>query len=396
MLAGVRPLLTGKVLHVIPSVAAVHGGPSVMLGMMARSLSESGMEVHVATTDDDGAGRLDVRYGEPLMEGGVTSWYFRRQIRFYKISLPLSAWLSKHVTDYHVIHIHALFSYASVAAAYWAHKRGVPYVVRPLGTLNRWGMRNRRPWLKQLSFRLVEKGILRHAALLHYTSEQERAQAAQLNVHTRSEVIANPVPLFKGETSADRFRLAHPELKERQIILFLSRFDRKKGLDLLLPAFAEVRASFPRAALVLAGSGSKELSNELHSQADALNIAADVFWPGFLKDELKQAAYLAADVFVLPSYSENFGIAVVEAMAAGCAVVVSDQVAIHGDISAAGAGLVVACDAAALAGAICRLLDDRSTRAVMGLNGKCLTQTHYSLETVTRKLVNAYNVIAGR
>jgi glycosyltransferase involved in cell wall biosynthesis len=387
--------VTSKILHVIPSVAAVHGGPSVMLGMMARGLSESGMEIHVATTDDDGAGRLDVRYGEPLVSGGVTSWYFRRQTRFYKVSRPLSTWLSKHVTDYQVVHIHALFSYAALAAAYWAHKRGVPYVVRPLGTLNRWGMENRRPWLKRLSFRFLEKRILERAALVHYTSEQERTEAELLNVHTRSEVIANPVPSFEGETSADRFRSAYPELRDRQIILFLSRFDRKKGLDLLLPAFARVRASFPTAALVLVGSGPKDLLTELHSQANALGIAADVFWPGFLKGELKQAAYLDADVFVLPSYSENFGIAVVEAMAAGCPVVVSDQVAIHGEISGANAGLVVACNPEALAGAICRLLADRSARALMGSNGKCLTQTQYSLETVTRKLVTAYNAIGS-
>jgi glycosyltransferase involved in cell wall biosynthesis len=385
-----------RVLHVIPSVAAVHGGPSVMLEAMARGLSETGVEIHIATTDDDGAGRLNVPYGEPVVRAGVTYWYFPRQTRFYKYSRPLSAWLAKHVADYQVVHIHALFSHAAVAAAYRAHRRGVPYVVRPLGTLNRWGMENRRPWLKQLSFRLIEKRILDHAALIHYTSEQEREEAALLGVHTRSEIIPNPAPPYSerkpaGTSSAGRFRLAHPELRDREIVLFLSRFDRKKGLDLLLPAFARVLDRFPHAVLVLAGSGDKELVDELHSQARALGIDGDVLWPGFLSGEEKQAAFADADVFVLPSYSENFGIAVVEAMAAGCPVVVSDQVAIHGDIAGAHAGLVVQCDAAELAGAICRMLEDRPARAAMGFNGKCLTQTHYSIETVTSKLVAVYN-----
>src|SRR3954447_12945346 len=129
-----------RVLHVIPSVAAVHGGPSVMLEQMARGLSQTGIDIHIATTDDDGAGRLNVPYGEAVLHGGVIYWYFPRQTRFYKYYRPLSAWLSRHVTDYQVVHIHALFSRASLAAAYWARRRGVPYMVRPLGTLNRWGM----------------------------------------------------------------------------------------------------------------------------------------------------------------------------------------------------------------------------------------------------------------
>jgi glycosyltransferase involved in cell wall biosynthesis len=384
-----------RVLHVIPSVAAVHGGPSVMLESMARGLSQTGVEIHIATTDDDGAGRLNVPYGEPVVRSGVTYWYFSRQTRFYKYSRPLSAWLAKHVADYQVVHIHALFSHAAVAAAYLAHRRGVPYVVRPLGTLNRWGMENRRPWLKQLSFRLIEKRILDHAALIHYTSEQEREEAALLGVRTRSEIIPNPAPRCAGTSSAGRFRSTHPELRDHEIVLFLSRFDRKKGLDLLLPAFARVLDRFPHAVLVLAGSGDKELVDELHSQARALGIEGDVLWPGFLGGEEKQAALAGADVFVLPSYSENFGIAVVEAMAAGCPVVVSDQVAIHGDITGAHAGLVVRCDPAELAGAICRMLDDPPARAAMGFNGKCLTQTHYSLETVTTRLVGAYNSIGN-
>ena len=113
--------------------------------------------------------------------------------------------------------------------------------------------------------------------------------------------------------------------------------------------------------------------------------------PGFLQGEEKAAALADADVFVLPSYSENFGIAVTEAMAAGCPVVVTDQVAIHTDIAAANAGIVVKCDAGELAVAICRVLEDRPAADLMGSNGKCLTQTQYSLNAVTTKLVAAYN-----
>src|SRR5437764_3614081 len=272
-----------RVLHVIPSIAAVHGGPSVMLEQMARGLSRTGIEIQIATTNDDGGSLLEVPCGVPVVRDGITYWYFQRQTSFYKFSRPLSKWLGRHVADYQVVHIHALFSHAAFAAAYWAHRAGVPYVVRPLGTLNRWGMENRRPWLKRLSFRLIERRILENAAFVHYTSEQEREEAALLKLSARSEIIPNPAPQVEGESLVGRFRAAHPELRDREIILFLSRFDKKKGLDLLLPAFAQVRKQFPAAALVLAGSGNDDLVRGLHAQAHDLGIHGDVFWPGFLK-----------------------------------------------------------------------------------------------------------------
>jgi glycosyltransferase involved in cell wall biosynthesis len=384
-----------KILHVIPSVSAVHGGPSVMVERMARGLECAGHEVHIATTNDEWPGKLTVPCGVPVERDGITYWYFDRQFGFYKYSRPLSQWLAAHVADYEVVHIHALFSHSAYAAGYWAHRRGVPYIVRPLGVLNRWGMQNRRPWLKQLSFRFIESRILRHAALIHYTAEAERAEAALLGVNVRSVIIPNPVPDDGAPVPPGRFRAAHPELAGRRIVLFLSRFDRKKGLELLLPAFARVLQRFPDASLVLAGSGDTALVAELQAQAGELGITDNIIWTGFLKGEDKRAAFTDADVFVLPSWSENFGIAVVEAMAAGCPVVVTDQVAIHGDISQAGAGYVTPCDADAIAEALIRVLAEPSARAAMGNKGKCLTETHYSPAAVTSRLLAAYREIGN-
>src|SRR5205823_528444 len=113
---------------------------------------------------------------------GVTHWYFPRQTRFYQFSRPLHRWLSRYVRSYDLLHIHALFSYAPVSAAFTALQSNVPYIIRPLGTLNRWGVKNRRPWLKKLSLSLIERRILGGAAALHYTSEQERLEAAEVGI----------------------------------------------------------------------------------------------------------------------------------------------------------------------------------------------------------------------
>ena len=208
---------------------------------LARALSRQGMEIHVATTDDNGPERLSVPLGVPQQEDGATFWYFSRQTRFYTFSWPLTRWLARHVHEFDLVHIHALFSYAALPAALLAHRAGVPYIVRPLGTLNRWGIENRRPWLKKLSFRVLESRILANAAAIHYTSEQELTEAGELGVQGKALMIPNVV-----EPPADETRAARSLPEGRKVILFLSRLDRKKGIDLLLEAFAQVRRRSPR------------------------------------------------------------------------------------------------------------------------------------------------------
>jgi glycosyltransferase involved in cell wall biosynthesis len=384
-----------KVLHVIPSVGPLRGGPSAMVRQLAGSLAQSGVETHVATTDDDGPKKLNVRYGEPVEQDGVTYWYFTRQLRCYTFSWPLSVWLSNHVSEFDLLHIHALFSFAALPAAYWATRRHIPYIVRPLGTLNAWGMTHRRPWLKKASFRLLESRILKHAAVVHYTSDQERHEAETMGVKGVSAVIPNGLPKFRFEGVSGAFRGRYPQLRGRPIILFMSRLDRKKGLDLLLRAFADVHRQAPDAVLVIAGDGQEQFKEQLKVETRTLGIVDAVLWTGFLTGDDKQAALADAMLYVLPSYSENFGIAVAEALTAGLPVVVSDQVAIHGDIAEAAAGLVVPCEAKPLAQAIFRLLSDRDLRFTLGLNGQRLAARKYSHDAVTGRVLDIYNRIAS-
>jgi glycosyltransferase involved in cell wall biosynthesis len=270
----------------------------------------------------------------------------------------------------------------------------VPYVVRPLGVLNRWGIENRRPWLKKLSFALVERRILTGAAAVHYTSDDERLQAEELGVRQRAAVIPNGAEMPGNGLARGRFRARYPELAGRLIILFLSRLDPKKGLDLLLPAFARARRRYPKATLVVAGNGEEEFASHLKKEAQRLGIASDLLWAGFLTGEEKWAALGDADIFVLPSYSENFGVAAVEAMGCGVPVVVSDQVAIHREISQGGAGLVVPCAEEAIAEALARLISDGPLRAEMSANGSRLARTRFSPEAATRNLLALYREIS--
>lgn len=368
-----------------------------MIRTMAQGLAEAGVDVQVAATDDDGPGHMDVPLEQPMVDNGVTFWHFRRQTRFYTASWPLTHWLARHIPDFDLVHMHALFSYAALPAALFAARGGVPYVVRPLGTLNRWGMQQHRPWLKQLSFRLIESRILKGAAAVHYTSEQERLEATKLGVNGHALVIPLGVDfdLLQSQPSNGWLTTHAPHLADRTIFLFLSRLDPKKGLDLLLPAFAQLRDQCPETALVIAGDGETEFVTSLHQEAARLGIQNDVVWAGFLTGKEKRAALATADAFILPSYSENFGIAAVEALACGLPAILSDNVAIHREIAAAHAGLVVKCQIEALANAMHKLATNAELRRTLGVNGKQLAQSRFSKESMINALVNAYAEIVS-
>ena len=254
-------------------------------------------------------------------------------------------------------------------------------------------MQNRRRILKRVSFLLLERRILRHAALVHYTSEQERLEAEELGVRATSAVIPLGIDLsaFKHLPALGTFRCQHPELSDRTLLLFLSRLDPVEGLDLLLLAFAQVRQTRPDVALVLAGCGASDFEAWLQARVQELGLESVVLFAGFLEGEQKLAALTDSALFVMPSYSENFGLAVVEAMACSLPVVISDQVGISYEVAKARAGLVVPCQVETLAGAILRLAGDAQLRARLGENGRRLTLECFSLEAMATQLIKMYS-----
>lgn len=391
-----------KVLHVIPSLSPKHGGPSAALPAMARASMAQGLEVTIATTDDDGRGcRLDVPLGTAQRDAdGSQRIYFRKNTKFYKVSWQLGRWLRGHVSEFDVVHIHALFSYSSVAAARAAKAAGVPYVVRPLGVLNRWGMENRRRAVKSWSLRLVEMPLLRRAAAIHYTANAERLEAAEAHPEIReirSVVIPLPVEIEPATRAAPAAAVDDLH-RGRRVILFLSRIDPKKGVELLLEAFQQTRREFADALLMVAGNGDHGYVETLKAKAAELGIAADVVWTGFLEGGEKARAFAQATIFVLPSYSENFGIAAAEALAAGLPSILSENVALAEDAKTAGAALVVPCDAGAIAGALRQVFNDEILRHRLAANGRAVVREKFSAEAVGASLRDLYRdiVIKGR
>lgn len=340
--------------------------------------------------------RLEVPLGKVVSRTGEPdSIFFRKNTEFYKASWPLRRWLRRQVGDFDVVHIHALFSFSSWAAARAARHARVPYVVRPLGVLNTWGMENRRRFLKRWSLSLVELPILRGAAAIHYTAEAEAREAALAHpeiASLRSVII--PIPIESPQTS-DRglFYGRFPSAAGRPLVLFLSRLDPKKGLELLLEAYQEVRRTIPEALLVIAGAGEPEYVSSLRQKARELVGEEDVIWTGFVEGEEKAALFAAATVFVLPSYSENFGVAAAEALAAGIPVLLSDRVGVAEDVRAAEAGMVVECTAGAIGTALRQLLTDTSLREALSEKGRRFADERYSSDRVGRELKRLYESV---
>ena len=395
-----------NVLHVIPSVAAKEGGPSFAIKAITEALAREGVQVTVATTT-----RSREREDASTERRGYSIVCFRREFEPYKVSFGLTRWLRKNIAGFDLVHIHALFSFSSTMAARIARQHSVPYVVRPLGVLNRWGMENRRPILKRVSFRLVELPILLNSAAIHYTSDAERAEAASLDLHLakhRSATIS--LPIERAEPGdAEVFRARYPALKKHRVILFLSRIHPMKGLELLMDAFGMLREKNKDVALVIAGHGEAAYVRELRERALRLQHGArslepeeenkereedyGIIWTGHLSGEMKGAALAAADVFVLPSASENFGIAAAESLAAGIPTIVSEEVALSSDIRRYDAGVVVKRDVQQLADAISDLLSNTERAAGLAANGRRLAEKRYSPEAVGRALHELYQKI---
>lgn len=388
--------MTMRVLHVIPSLSLAHGGPTRALALMERALAAEGVEVETATSDDDGPGaRFNRPLAVPVHENGVVRRYFPRRTEFYKASPALGCWLAEYVRDYDVVHIHALFSYSSIAAARAARRAGVPYVLRPLGTLARYGVMQRRPWLKRASLAVFEGPALRSAAAVHFTSEAERIEAEAWGIPMRSRVVPLGVePLTQTDDSLVRQRFL--ALGQQPYLLYLSRLDPKKNLEGLLDAWADVAPQFPAVQLMVAGGGEPRYVAALRAHAAARGLDARVVWAGAIDGEIKASAFAGAQAFVLPSFSENFGIAAAEALTAGLPCVLGQGVALAAEVEAAGAGWATLPDAPSVAAALRQALAlSRDQRHGMARAAGELAQQRYSAQAMGRGLVSMYREILG-
>ena len=263
----------------------------------------------------------------------------------YRYTPRLGEWLRQDLGRFDGVVIHGLWQYHSYGS-YRVVRGRTPYVVFPHGMLDPYFKRAfpLKHVKKQVYWLAREYRVLRDARAVCFTTPIERDSAAgtlwpqRWNPVVVSFGTSQPV----GDPARQReiFLAEYPALRQRRFFLFLSRIHSKKGCDLLLEAMARVAEAHPDWDLVMAGPDEEGLQPQLEAQAKRLRISARVHWTGMVEGDLKWGALHAADAFVLPSHQENFGVAVVEALACGLPVLISDKVNIWPDIAQDAAGIV--------------------------------------------------------
>jgi glycosyltransferase involved in cell wall biosynthesis len=381
-----------RVLHVIPAIAPRFGGPSHVIVSMVEALNRRGdVRAEIATTDAGGGnGEFEAH---KLAADLPVHWFRQTWSERWKFSADLRRWLRSHASDYDLVNIHAVWSFATMAAARAAARRDVPYLVRPAGMLSEYTWNHHR-WHKQLYWQLIEHRTIQEAAAFHVTSEEEAAEVRRLRADARVFVISNGVDSRAFSAPHDKSALRRRcglAAADKPIVLFLSRLHPKKGIvDCLLPAMANLRVP---CFLAIAGADDPHApghSREVVAAVDKFALRDRVALLGEVAGDARWPLFDGADLFVLPSHSENFGVVVAEAMARGCPVVVSDAVQSNTHVTAAGAGEVVPGDVAALAGAIDRMLGNVSVRKACGEAGRAYAQRNFCWTQIAAQIHQMY------
>ena len=386
-----------RILQIIPSISLVYGGPSQMVLGLSAALASQGIDVTIITTDSNGdIGQipLDVPLNQPIQQNGYKIIYFHcSPFRRYKFSLSLLQWLNANARQFDLAHIHALFSPVTTLAATIARGHNLPYIIRPCGMLDPADLQKKKR-LKQIYAALLERPNLAGAAAIHFTSKQEAKISERFGLGDTGKMpLPQDLVIPLGVTAG----LFPKRLRESQvpIVLFMSRIEPKKGLDLLIPALESILASGIEFQFILAGSNPQDADYETGIKVKIQNSSLGKYTTitGFVSGDRKNELLTNADLFVLPSYYENFGIAVAEAMAAGVPVAISDRVYISDDIQQAEAGWVAPLEVGAIASMIESALLDPQERQRRGLNAQAYAKKYYNWEAIAQQTIDAYQHI---
>lgn len=336
-----------NVLHVIPSVASRTGGPATSVVEASLALQDAGVGVSIFSTDlaeaasapthsravaadlPEGASALDIRL------------FSVRKPRRFAFSPELHRALGASVASYDVVHIHSLYLFPQFAAYRQSVRRGIPYVVAPCGALDPY-LRNRNRKLKAVTDLVWQRSMLDQAAAIHYKTDDEARLAADVLLPRVSFVAPNGIRMsdFEAPFCSEHFRTAELGGRIGPIVLYMGRLSHKKGLDVLIQAFAALRGAIEGAHLVIAGPDDEDLIPSLRRLARSEGIESEITFVGMLNKRRRRQALAAAHIFALPSHTENFGNTVLEAMASGIPTVISDAVNIATEVEAARAGVV--------------------------------------------------------
>lgn len=376
-----------KILHVIPSLHPKGGGPTEGLLQMARVNHAMNHEVHAVCFDDPNS---------PWLQNlPVTTHALGKGVGSYSYHPGFLKWLEINLSSFDAVIINGLWQYHSFGAWRVLRHSKVPYFVYTHGMLDPWfkhayPLKHLKKWLY---WPWADFRVLRDAKAVLFTCEEEMRLATLSFWLYKANSKVVKYGAVRPPADADRVREVfyseYPTLRDKHLVLFLSRIHEKKGCDLLVEAFAKVASMEPEVMLVMAGPDQTGLKKQLQQMAAERGIAERIVWPGMLQDDMKWGAFYASELFVLPSHQENFGIAVAEALGCGLPVLISNKVNIWREIKADGAGLVGNDDAADTEDSLRRWLSmPAADRATMAQRAKACFEARFTVEQMAGSLIN--------
>jgi glycosyltransferase involved in cell wall biosynthesis len=327
-----------NILHIISSVNPIGGGPIEGIKQLGSTLTSQGHRVEVASLDPPGAPWV-AQCALPVHPLGPTRLG-------YAFSPRMIPWLRETRSHYDAVIVNGIWQFHSFATWQALRRSSTPYVLFTHGMLDPWFKRQYplKHLKKWMYWPWAEYRVLRDAQAVLFTCEEERILARQsFWLYRCNEVVVSygtAQPTGDPQSEVNEFFRRHPELRGKKLALFMGRIHPKKGCDLLIEAFAKVLAARSEWQLVIAGPDQVGWQNRLSYRAGQLGIGSRVTWTGMISGAMKWGALRAAEVFVLPSHQENFGIVVAEALAAGTPALISDKVNIWREITEDGAGIV--------------------------------------------------------
>jgi len=383
-----------KILVVVPTYlpAIRYGGPIYSVHGLCSSLVNLDHEVHVFTTNVDGNNYSNVPLEVPVDMDGVKVWYFSSRIgrRLYYSSSMMSA-LKRKINQFDIVHLHSIYLWPTWAAARVARRENIPYLISPRGMLVGELVRRKNRWIKSAWLNSIERRNIEHASALHVTSEIEVSSLEDFNfklptIFNIPNGIDSP-ELYKTDDISDDVKKV---LQHSSIILYLGRLNWKKGLDRLIEAWSEISESH----LVIAGNDEENYFSVLQTLVKNSGITEQVtILPRSITGADKEALYVGAKIFVLPSYSENFGNTVLEAMIRSIPVLVTSEVGAAEIVRASKSGIVVDGDPTKIANAIKEMLGDESEMVRMGHAGKMEAKSNYTWSKVSKSMNQLYESI---
>lgn len=376
-----------KLLQIISSVNLKGGGPIESVIQLCAPLKKLGVDVEIACCDSPDSEWL----ANPTLP---TVHALGPSFLSYAYAPRLASWLRANAPRFDAVIVNGIWQYHSFAVRRALLGSNIPYFAFTHGMLDPWfkhtyPLKHLKKWLY---WTWGEYRVLRDARAVIFTCEEERLLARQsFWLYRANEVVTNfgtSSPPDNVDTLKERFIAQLPQLRDKRIILFLSRIHEKKGCDSLLEAFAQVAQQDNRLHLVMAGPDQTGWVTTLKKQAGLLGVAERITWPGMLQGDDKWGAFYAAEVFCLPSHQENFGIVVAEALACGKPVLISNKVNIWREIQDDSAGFV---DNDTVEGTVRNLLRWLSLQsdeyAVMSKRARACFETRFHIQRAAERLV---------